>query len=511
MRLINTRTLQLEEFHDGNIPGYAILSHTWGTAEVTFQDMTSLGEAELCRKVGYAKIKQCCRQALEWGFRYAWIDTNCIDKSSSAELSEAINSMFRWYQASGACFAYLSDLFAVPTDEDFEESFARVRWFTRGWCLQELIAPRNLHFFNAAWKRIGSKYTLREMISKITCIEEIDLFSPDLSFIPVAKRMSWAASRETTRTEDMAYCLLGIFDVNMPLLYGEGTKAFIRLQEEIMRQVEDHSIFIWQAPRQLLASRRLGVLAKHPSSFFGAVDVELRPSARSEHYSVTSKGIRIQLPVIEHQRGNVAILDCYPANDPSKVFGLPLTPPVSDNSDVLARYPKDNLFIFDTEDIAKAKLQTMYLLKADTTTQSESQNLDRCWVRSFEMTCCGYKLSHVIPPVSWDMQQRTMSIRQWWSIIRTSLAFTSDDGKGFVIVLRLDPTNEKGTLSLVDLNLQAAAPPEQLESVLWAIQQTSEPRRSLDRISRNGDTISAKLDVLELRGKLLFVVDIQVC
>ncbi|KUJ11110.1 HET-domain-containing protein, partial [Mollisia scopiformis] len=244
MRLLNAKTLLLKDFvGDEAVPRYAILSHTWGTDELSLQEWNE--ETSKKAKTGYTKIKYCCDQALSDGIEWAWIDTCCIDKSSSAELSEAINSMFRWYQNAVRCYAYLFDVPGHVNPALDPSELARSRWFKRGWTLQELLAPKNLIFFSSTWRRIGTKEELYGPLATITGIEPEILQGEDLQAVSVATRMSWAAKRETTRTEDMAYCLLGIFDINMPLLYGEGKRAFFRLQEEILKANSDQSIFAW--------------------------------------------------------------------------------------------------------------------------------------------------------------------------------------------------------------------------------------------------------------------------
>ncbi|KAF2023870.1 HET-domain-containing protein, partial [Setomelanomma holmii] len=229
MRLLNVGTFTLKSFFE-DVPAYAILSHCWDEEEVVFSDLTDLDAARA--KKGYDKIEKTCAQAAKDGFEYCWIDTCCIDKSSSAELSEAINSMFAWYRNSGKCYAYLAD---VQTPEDFANS----KWFTRAWTLQELLAPSHIEtetlrngtrsgsntgmeFFSQDWTRLGSKGGLSVTLSKITSVpkEYLERVSPENASISM--RMSWAADRHATRAEDVAYSLLGIFDVNMPLLYGEG-------------------------------------------------------------------------------------------------------------------------------------------------------------------------------------------------------------------------------------------------------------------------------------------------
>jgi hypothetical protein len=238
MRLINTNTLVLAEFIEDSIPPYAILSHTWDNDEVLFEQMRNFAPS-LYEKRGLKKITQSCRIARELGLDWVWVDTCCIDKSSSAELTEAINSMFRWYQASAVCLVYLADVASDVSEtlENPERTFSHARWFTRGWTLQELIAPRNCIFYDREWVPLGAKSALSPTLSAVTGVP-VDLLSgrTHLEQYSVAERMGWAANRITTRSEDQAYCLMGIFDVNMPLLYGEGRKAFRRLEEEIERQ-----------------------------------------------------------------------------------------------------------------------------------------------------------------------------------------------------------------------------------------------------------------------------------
>ncbi|KAI9687992.1 MAG: hypothetical protein M1820_010354 [Bogoriella megaspora] len=247
MRLLDTTTLDLHTFNGPTVPyPYAILSHTWGPEEdeVLFEDVKK-GTAK--PKRAYAKIKSCADLAISHNYKYVWIDTCCIDKSSSSELQEAINSMFRWYQGADVCYAYLADV-GTPND------VAGSKWFTRGWTLQELIAPQEVQFYSKEWHCIGrrSDQDFRDKLVLITDIRESALnlrpvyWNEYMESLSIAERMSWAAKRQTTRVEDIAYCLLGIFGVNMPLLYGEGSNAFMRLQEEIMKISSDKSIFAWE-------------------------------------------------------------------------------------------------------------------------------------------------------------------------------------------------------------------------------------------------------------------------
>ncbi|KAH9905868.1 heterokaryon incompatibility protein-domain-containing protein [Xylariomycetidae sp. FL2044] len=227
MRLLNTSTLKLSEFFDDKVPKYAILSHTWDDDEVSFHEV----ETPAARtKKGFAKIQGCCSTALRSGYVWVWIDTCCIDKSSSAELSEAINSMFRWYREADMCYAYLSDS----------------RWFTRGWTLQELLAPYFIEFHDMHWIYIGGKHNHNEAISEITQIPaHLIKHGWLISHSSAAECISWVSRRTTSRREDMAYCLLGLLDVSMPILYGEGHKAFLRLQEEIIKTRYDQTLLAW--------------------------------------------------------------------------------------------------------------------------------------------------------------------------------------------------------------------------------------------------------------------------
>ncbi|KAB5517437.1 heterokaryon incompatibility protein-domain-containing protein [Coniochaeta sp. 2T2.1] len=295
MRLLNVRILKLEEYFDASIPRYAILSHTWGAQEVLYSHVQQDGY-----KAGTsAKVDGCIAQAIKDGLDYVWIDTCCIDKSSSAELSEAINSMFAWYRGCVVSYAYLVDVpddveeWDVDNDEDgpdINSAFAKSRWFTRGWTLQELIAPDNVIFFSVGWVPIG-----RKVIGTLSAITGIPLQCLDAKELPqasVAQKMSWAAGRKTTRREDRAYSLLGIFGVNMPMLYGESDNAFVRLQEEILRLSDDQSLLAWGYGLPPPGDSRL--LARTPDDFSTCGGV-CRVGPTRQHYTMTNKGLQISL------------------------------------------------------------------------------------------------------------------------------------------------------------------------------------------------------------------------
>ncbi|THU85582.1 hypothetical protein K435DRAFT_626403, partial [Dendrothele bispora CBS 962.96] len=196
-------------------------------------------------KAGWLKIQKSCEYVRKYRFEWIWIDTCCIDKSSSAELSEALNSMYRYYGEGLICIAYLSDVSMGRIVKDVME-LKKSRWFMRGWTLQELIAPRYMVFLDKDWDKISTRYGIRHVVSELTSIP-VEVFERGrLDDYSIAQKMSWATSRKTTREEDMAYCLMGLFGVNMPPIYGEGgTKAFIRLQQEIIKYSDDRSIFAW--------------------------------------------------------------------------------------------------------------------------------------------------------------------------------------------------------------------------------------------------------------------------
>ena len=227
-----------KEYFDDDIPSYAILSHTWGDEEVTFRDLMD-GKGD--KKKGFDKIRFCGKQVLSDGLQYFWVDTCCIDKSSSVELQYSINCMYRLYMEADKCYVYLADVSRpdINTDNDFTQwqwmaAFRKSRWFTRGWTLQELIAPVSVAFFSKEGTRLGTKKSLEDTIREVTGLPSRALQGSPLSGFSIQQRLSWIEKRNTTRAEDKAYSLFGIFDVQIPLLYGEGQqKAFGRLQEEI--------------------------------------------------------------------------------------------------------------------------------------------------------------------------------------------------------------------------------------------------------------------------------------
>lgn len=308
MWLINVLTLELEEFVGVDIPRYAILSHTWVKGEeVTFSEMRN--PDAVLPEAGWLKIEETCIWAARDRLKYAWVDTCCIDKSSSAELSEAINSMFRWYKRAEVCYVFLDDLddfsrkWAGGEDMDeLQASMKHCRWFTRSWTLQELIAPLQIKFFNKDWRFCFTKAAASEALSAITGIDGAVLrHRKDLSAVSVAQKMSWAATRQATRKEDVAYSLLGIFGINMPLLYGEEEKAFLRLQQKIISSCPDTTIFAWRLPRQISQDTSKyprnvyhGVMASSPAFFRLCANVASLSGEETYQFSRSNRGIRLQ-------------------------------------------------------------------------------------------------------------------------------------------------------------------------------------------------------------------------
>ncbi|KAK0653041.1 heterokaryon incompatibility protein-domain-containing protein [Cercophora newfieldiana] len=308
MRLINTATMKLEEFVNArNCPKYAILSHRWLDEEITYHEYQD--GAKLQQKPeSLEKIRSACKLARSRQHNYIWIDTCCIDKSSSAEISEAVNCMFAWYRAAEICFAYMSDVQPGYNVVEMLESarmdeldqtpeptpllhvpFHKSEWFTRGWTLQELIVPSEVEFFAYDWSRIGTRSEMAPIITKACGVDAYALTpGVDLNWVSVARKMYWASKRTTTRDEDLAYCLLGLFDVNMPLVYGEGAaRAFLRLQEEIVKRSSDQSIFAWDHHWQPHDTTcRGGPFAPSPKAF-EATGKSISLSRKSMRYDET--------------------------------------------------------------------------------------------------------------------------------------------------------------------------------------------------------------------------------
>jgi hypothetical protein len=430
MWLLNARTRQLERFEDEReIYGrYAVLSHVWEAEEVTFQDVQKQAAVQ---KNGYAKIESTCRQALSDGLNYCWVDTCCIDKTSSAELSEAINSMYRWYYEAKVCYTYLSDVPSV--------SFETSKWFTRGWTLQELIAPGDIVFYDSRWEQIGSKISKLSEIAQVTRIDLGVLRDRStLLSTSVAARMAWAADRVTTRLEDRAYSLMGLFDVNMPMIYGEGQKAFARLQEEIIKAYEDTSILAWQAWEECQTSM---LLSPSPYGFRNAHDLlSWAHDGIDDSFALHNKGLRIELPVINSGRDSItAVLNCRASRSSTTQIALLLrkhppgmtVPRREMKSTVCEMAPARNeqgtytsLLNLDRRKLSSAQWTELLILKSPLTQDYGASVADwkqKIRIRNSTRLLC---LIGVYPPEAYDEEDSSLTL---------VLTGSHEDDRGYMI------------------------------------------------------------------------------
>jgi hypothetical protein len=367
MRLIDVNTIELKWFNDDATPEYAILSHTWGTEEISYLELvwinrmkafTTPAEAppssisslssqdgrsslmlaameamlrgnwnpgasldsvtgeDLLKRQGYSKILNSANEAKMLGFKYIWVDSVCINKESSAELQEAINSMYRWYRDAEVCLVYLDDVWppkygvgeSRTGSEVAKHALETSRWRTRGWTLQELVAPIVCRFYFRDWTLLGEKEEYLQELSEATSIPVFVLEDRTLvGEVSIAERMSWASHRQTTRPEDLAYCLLGLFDIQMPLLYGEGAKAFTRLQEEILKTTDDYSIFAWRAVAADKGIYR-GLLARSPIEFRDCQSFEREHGSSTFPISSSAVGLHLQLEFLPDPQDKSRVL-----------------------------------------------------------------------------------------------------------------------------------------------------------------------------------------------------------
>ncbi|KAF4462092.1 het domain [Fusarium albosuccineum] len=499
MRLLSTSKVEVTEVHGADIPEYAILSHTWSDEEILLQDVENsdaygspwahvadgafqtLGGNE---KKGLSKMMSSVGLAARKGFQHIWIDTCCIDKTSSAELSEAINSMYQWYAEANICYAYLADVAPAGTEDPFatRSSFRRSRWFTRGWTLQELIASPQVEFFASDWSHLGSKngdIEFTRLLNQITGIQ-LDVLTGQMSpqEVSLASRMHWAADRETTRVEDIAYCLLGIFDVNMPLLYGEGKRSFIRLQEAILSREEDQSLFAWHFESSAVeeedqtwqignSGRLSGLLADSPARFWDNSDIEMAMplTLTSSPPTVTSKGLGVDfllLPCEDDQLAKEAdfrvLLNCERIKDGQRESPVIYLKRIWGMGDQFARVRPDlktfispNISLLDggTDERVFVKqdpssdIKTIRVLSAKSTSQLQlgkdlaGRQLTGDW-----------KIKDAWPKQGWDEQNQTFQTR--------NLTFGLPCG-----IFRLD-LSAAGHTRTIDVAIGIHAPSERL-------------------------------------------------
>jgi hypothetical protein len=543
MRLINTKTLRLEEYFGDDIPKYAILSHTWGKDEITFQEFQDVQQEEKHgMKNGYLKILGTCTKALEYGLDYAWVDTCCIDKTSSSELTEAINSMFAWYAGCQRCFVYLSDVPTIdPLINDMEDweingrkvpkrgsIFAASLWFTRGWTLQELLAPEEVDFYDNSWKRFGSRSSLPHLLSVITRIDIDVIRMPYIMHSPTisaATKMSWAAYRTTKRIEDRAYSLLGIFGVYLPLLYGEGNHAFERLQEEIIRGSNDESIF---------ASNWHGdLLPRSPEAFRDGArivawtETESETFTSREPYSLTNMGLHIQLPLLKGSQDGrfIGVLACRYQDDFRGPIGLDLSLASGRHNVYYVNHPRllvVNLAEYNLEETAKF----IYILQPNShvftrmnrrsfVPTPQTQRESKCLIRNVS----SFEICNLVPWDSWNKDALTLWLPMC-STIEAAFVIVKPFSKRFAVLFsytysqqtQQKPSWSNGSVMLIPLEGKDSDIPEDVGILLDAHRsdlQSAPSSADFDvMVGSSIRAFSVKIERENVFGENVFVVDI---
>ncbi|EKJ76898.1 hypothetical protein FPSE_02896 [Fusarium pseudograminearum CS3096] len=454
MRLIDVTTLKMKEFFGKRIPPYAILSHRWGDNkdEVSFSDMKN-GST---KKVGMAKVLGCCEQAKKDEIKYIWIDTCCIDKGSSTELEEAINSMFQWYRKASVCYTYMSDVPKGDNIWDPASKFCTSSWFQRGWTLQELLAPVESRFYDQEWNLIGTKADLSSEIGNITDIPRKFLLGwADFRRASVAQRMSWAAKRKTKRIEDMAYCLLGIFNISMPMIYGEGAKAFERLQSKILVQTTDDSILAWGTfdtdlsgqSTKISQAVSAGAFASSPKDFARCGRIVSNTQIFKPSSTITISGGYVNTSLTIHRNENqmhYGGLNCYFEGNDAQVIAIPLFTkssatghirPQSYGPILVAKPPAGH----PTSDI-RIRVDRQ-LRPAQTTGKS-------VWLHVQGYRKLRLKLAETYPPLEWQKSRALLYRGDSKSGAKTHLLrFTSGDAKSqdLIVVIELNPSGGAST------------------------------------------------------------------
>jgi hypothetical protein len=279
-----------------NLLKYAILSHRWGESELTFQDAKS----GICEGAGYKKLHGFCEKAEEHGCLLAWSDTCCINKESSSELDEAIRSMYRWYRNAYICIVHLAQSQSL-------ETLGSDEWILRGWTLQELLAPLRMKFYGPRWTPLTKNENDKDDAAVVLTLSRVTKIPPNdlCDFRPGPHRawekMTWAARRKTTRIEDIAYSLTGIFDISMPIAYGEGDRAFKRFMAELIQNCKEWQILVWAgglpghptgpACYYTTDEAVLGILNNRQISWWGE-------GRGDSEFSITKRGVQVRLLVV---------------------------------------------------------------------------------------------------------------------------------------------------------------------------------------------------------------------
>ena len=536
MRLLNTRSYELSRlFVPNEVPDYVILSHRWSDEEVTFTamkvDPISNPESGLRSKKGFQKIRGACEQACRDGYSWIWIDNCCIDKSSSAELQETINSMWRYYAESNICYVHMADV--DNTDPDCDQMFARSQWFTRCWTLQELIAPLRVEFYARNWAFLGTKFEKHEEIVNITSIDkQILLHTGRTDSSSTAEKMSWAAHREASREEDEAYSLLGLFDVCMPLLYGEGsTKAFVRLQEAVYKNTADQSIFLF---RHTCDTHYHPLLADSPTRFcdklncdpcaaprrelvrFNNADILTTPSRFTQaHSQITTTVTRYSYDMstlldllefqevcdqVEHFSGDHSILiwPCVPTH-------------VAVLNATLKKYPEGAFCIL----LHRERGQDRYIrTQARPAIFPKLGLLESKVQRTQVLTCAGVSMSHQDVDISFSLFSKNFSVDRWEGGDRLNLYGSATyHERGLVVQFRV--RTEILTSALLLCHIVATQDPPLLLTVelncvnrIWMVYQVLERTQGERAEPSCLLNISAPTDRCSLRlrdGKLLTI------
>ncbi|VTO93930.1 unnamed protein product [Fusarium graminearum] len=463
MRLINVDTLEMQEFFEPTIPPYAILSHRWGAdnEEVSFSDITD----GLTQKTGMAKLKGCCKQAKKDKLDYVWIDTCCINKESSKELDEAINSMFQWYRRASVCYTYMSD---VPEGDDIWDPTSRFyssSWFRRGWTLQELLAPVDASFYNEEWNFIGTKADLSREIEDITGIPRKYLLGwADFHQASVAQRMSWAAKRETKRTEDIAYCLLGIFNISMSMIYGEKEKAFERLQLKILEQTTDDSILAWgwtetdtngkspEASNPISA----GVFASSPRDFACCGHVVPHAQRSNHNSTLTVSGGYLHTSLrLKNNKNNksYAMLNCCSKDDDSKVIAIPLHPASSANEYIRPQNQRPILVKTPSVEDPSQNLQ----IKIDRQVHPLPTAETSAWLHVEGYQKLELKLAETYPPLEWKRSRALLTKKDddKSSTNTQLLRFTSDVPESYDLIVGIEMNSSNSESPMRSYVIQA--------------------------------------------------------
>ncbi|KAI0537703.1 hypothetical protein GGR58DRAFT_513583 [Xylaria digitata] len=465
MRLINVNTFKLEEFLEHKAPHYAILSHTWGEdhEELSLRDVQ---EGIIDKPgVGSVKVQGSCRQAKKDGLGYVWVDTCCIDKANLVELSEAINSMFRWYKRASICYAYLSDVPSNDLPRRHGSKFRASRWFQRGWTLQELLAPKNLRFYNSEWHTLGTKGSMWAILEEITGVPRRFLLGiAELYTAGIAQRMSWAAQRDTKRKEDLAYCLLGVFGVSMPMIYGEGgNQAFFRLQEQIMKISKDDSILAWGLRGQdpsinnntshVTTGR---ILAAAPSDFTNSGQIVPREQSTMflNPLDISGGSLRTHLSIRTTPTGE---------NDTEQIVGIPLTKALPGSSDEYIR-PRGCSSVLQPVTTSRTPPELVHI-KNDNRNEKPANTNQQYWLYNHDQLAnLGLEVIDVAPRGFWNEEQDMVisTITPSSSASNLTLLRLRNTGRGpqdFVIGLNL---RQQGTRVGVECCIMTCARNTQL-------------------------------------------------